>query len=90
MRIAPFPTINSDLSSASELRMQSHHVVGVPMENRHPMTWRDGASELPNLNKVCEPTQGGTPRTPQAIRPAVAEFKIGYPTELHRGGVMGV
>jgi hypothetical protein len=64
MRIAPFPTINSFLSNASELRLQSHHVVRVPMETRPSMTRRDGAFELPNSSEECEPLQGGTTRTP--------------------------
>jgi hypothetical protein len=48
MRFAHFTTINSVLSNAPELRLQSRHVVGVPMENRPPMTRRDGASEVPH------------------------------------------
>jgi hypothetical protein len=32
------------------------------------MTERDVATEHPNLNERCEPTQGGTPRTPPARR----------------------
>jgi hypothetical protein len=51
MRFAPFRTINSVLSNAAEIRLQSHHVFGGPMENRHPMTRRDGASELPKRTK---------------------------------------
>jgi hypothetical protein len=47
-RFAPFPTLSSVSSNAAELRLQSHHVVGSPMENRPPMTRRDGASELSN------------------------------------------
>jgi hypothetical protein len=54
MRFAPFPTINSVLSNAVEHRLQSCHVVGVPMEKRSPMTERDVASEHPNLNEGCE------------------------------------
>jgi hypothetical protein len=81
---APFPTINSVLSNATELRLQSHHVVGVPVENGPPMTRRDGASELPNLNEVCEPNHGGTPRTPQDRGPSVAEINNGSPTEIQR------
>jgi hypothetical protein len=42
MRFAHFPTIISVLSIAPEIRLQSQHVVGVPTENRPPMTWRDG------------------------------------------------
>jgi hypothetical protein len=52
MRFAPFPIINSILSNAAELRLQSRHVVGFPMENRPPMTRRDGASELPYMNEL--------------------------------------
>jgi hypothetical protein len=47
-RFAQFPAINSVSSNAAELRLQSHHVVGFPMENRTPMTRRDLASDLPN------------------------------------------
>jgi hypothetical protein len=72
LRFAHFPTINSVLFNAAELRMQSDHIVGDAMENRPPMTTRDVASEIPNLNEGCEPTQGGTPRTPPARGPAVA------------------
>jgi hypothetical protein len=90
MRFAPFQTINSLLSNAAELRLQSHHVVGFPMKIRPPKTRRDGASELPNLNEVCEQPQVGTPRTPQARGPAVAEFKHGSLTEIQRNILMGV
>jgi hypothetical protein len=55
LRIAPFPTINPILSNAAELRQQSRHVVGVPMEKPSPMTERDVASEHPNLIEGCEP-----------------------------------
>jgi hypothetical protein len=79
MRFALFTTINSVLSNAAELRLKTHHVVVVPMENRHIMTRRDGASEHPNLNEWCDYPQGGTPRTPPARGPAVAESK----TDLH-------
>jgi hypothetical protein len=79
MRFAAFPTINSVISNAAELRLQSCHVVGVPMEIRSPMRERDVASEHPNLNVVCEPPQDGTLRTPRARGPAVAKFK----TDLH-------
>jgi hypothetical protein len=48
MPFAPFRTINSVLSNEAEFRLQSHHVVGVPMENQPPMTRRDGASKLHN------------------------------------------
>jgi UDP:flavonoid glycosyltransferase YjiC (YdhE family) len=37
MRLAPIPIINSILSNAAELRLQSLQVVGVRMENRPPM-----------------------------------------------------
>jgi hypothetical protein len=66
MRFAHFPTISSVLSNADDLRRQSRHVGGVPMENRPPMTRRDGASELPNLNEGCELPHAVQPRTPQA------------------------
>jgi hypothetical protein len=75
MRFAPLPTINSGLSNAAELSLQSRRVVGVPMEKRTPMTERDVAPEHPNLNEGCETPQGGTPRTPPARGPAVAESK---------------
>jgi hypothetical protein len=78
---APFPTINLVLSNAAKLRLKSHHVVRVPMENRPPMTRRDGASELPNLKERCEPRLGGQRRTPQTRGPAVAEFTNRSPTE---------
>jgi hypothetical protein len=90
MRFALFPTIYSVLCNAGELRLQSHHVVGFPMENRPPMKRRDGASEIPILNEGGEKPQVGTPRTPQARGPAAAEFKNGTPTELQRRGVTGV
>jgi hypothetical protein len=64
MRFAPFPTISSVSSKAAELRLHSHHALGYPMENRPPMTRRDGASVLPNLNEGFETPQGGTIRTP--------------------------
>jgi hypothetical protein len=89
-RFTHFPTINSVLSNAAELRLQSHHVVGVPMENRHPMTRRDGASELPHSNEGCDQSQGGTPRTPKARGPAIADFIEGSPTEPKRLDVTGV
>jgi pyruvate/2-oxoglutarate/acetoin dehydrogenase E1 component len=50
MRFAEFPTINSILSNAAELRRKSRHVFGVPMEDRTPMTTRRGASEFPHSN----------------------------------------
>jgi hypothetical protein len=43
------------------------------------MKTRDGASELPHTNEVCDPTQGVTLRTSPARGPAVAKFK----TYLH-------
>jgi hypothetical protein len=90
MRFAHIPTINTVLSNAAVLRLQSHHVVGFPTENRPLLTTRDGASELRNLNEWWEPPQGGQPRTPQARGPAVAEFKKVFPTELQRRGETGV
>jgi hypothetical protein len=89
-RFAPFATINSDLSDAAELRLQSRHVVGVPMENRFPITRRDVASEFPRSNERCKPTQCGTPRTPPARGLGVAGFKYGSSTELQRRRVSGV
>jgi hypothetical protein len=82
MRFAPLTTISSVSSNAAELRLQSHHLVGFPMKIRHPMTRCDGASWPPYLNEGCEKTQGGTPRTPKARGPAVAEYKYGNPSEL--------
>jgi hypothetical protein len=70
---AHFPTINSVLSNAAYLRLQSRLVVGGPIENRPPMTERDVANEHPNLNEGCVLPQGDTPRTPPAIGTAVAE-----------------
>jgi hypothetical protein len=90
MRFAHFPTINSIISNAAELRLQSRHVVGVPIENRHTMTRRDVVSELPHSNDECDQSQGGTPRTPKARGPAVADFIDGSPTEPYRLGVTGV
>jgi hypothetical protein len=75
MRFAIFPTINWVIPNASDVRIQSHHVVGGRMENRPTMTRRDGASEFPNLNEWFEQTQGGQTSTPQARGPAVAELK---------------
>jgi hypothetical protein len=83
MRFAPFPTINSVLSNAGELRLQSRHVVGFSMENLPTMTWRDGASEFPHSNEGCKLTQCGKPRTPPARGPAFTEFKYGSPTHIH-------
>jgi hypothetical protein len=54
MRFANFPTINLIICNASELRLQSRHVVGVPIKNRPTMTRRDGASELPHSNEGCD------------------------------------
>jgi hypothetical protein len=90
MRFAPFPTISSLMSNAGELRHQSCHVVGVPMEKRTPMTRRDGASEFPHSNEGCKPSQCGTPRTKPARGPAVAEYKYGSPTDVQRHCVTGV
>jgi hypothetical protein len=90
MRFEPFPTLSSVSSNAAELRLQSHHVVGSPMENRNLMTRRGGASKLPYLDEGRGTPQGGTPRMPQASGPAVAEFKYGTPTNLQRRGVTGV
>jgi hypothetical protein len=41
---AQFPTINLVISNAAELRRQSRHVFGDPMENPTPMTRRDVAT----------------------------------------------
>jgi hypothetical protein len=90
MQFPPFPTINSLLSNVAELRRQSHHVVAISMGNLPAKTRRDGASELPHSNEGCKPTQCGTPFTPQARGPAVAEFKYGSPTELKRRGVTSI
>jgi hypothetical protein len=76
---ATFPTMNSVHSKAAEPRLHSCHVFMVPIGNRSAMTTRDGASELPHSNEVCDPTQGGTLRTPPARGPAVSKFK----TDLH-------
>jgi hypothetical protein len=76
MRFAPFPNINSDLSNAAVPRRQSRHVVGVPMEKRPPMTKHYVANDFPNLNEGCVRTLGGTPRTPPARVPAVAESML--------------
>jgi hypothetical protein len=75
MLFAPSPTINSIISNGAEFTLQSLYVVGVPVGNRPPMTGRDGASELPNLNEWFVHPQGGQPRSPQARGTAVAEFK---------------
>jgi hypothetical protein len=90
MRFAHFPTINSILSNASELRLQSRHVCLLPMENRPPMTRRDEAFELPHSNEGCDQSQGGTPRTATARGPTVADYKNGSSTELQRLGLTGV
>jgi hypothetical protein len=39
------------------------------------MTRRDVASDLPISKEECESLQGGSPRPPPAIGPAVAKFK---------------
>jgi hypothetical protein len=44
MRFAKLTNINSVISYGADLRLQSDHVFGVPMENRPPMTRRDVAS----------------------------------------------
>jgi hypothetical protein len=49
-RFAQFPTLDSVHSNAADLRLQSRHVVGVPMENGPPMTRRYAASALPHSN----------------------------------------
>jgi hypothetical protein len=90
MLFALFHTTNSILSIAADLRLLSRHVVGVPMDNRNPMTMRDGASELPHSIEWCDHSQGGTPRRPTARRKQVADFKVGFPTEIQRLGVTGV
>jgi hypothetical protein len=90
MRFAPISTINSILSNAAELRLQSLHIGGVPMENRAPMARREWAYELPHSNEGCDQSQGGKTRTPTARGPAVAEINDGSPSELQRLGVKGV
>jgi hypothetical protein len=87
MRFAPFPTINSILSNAAELRLKSRHVVGVHIENRPTMTMRDWATELPHSNEECDLFQGGTTRMPTARGPVIADFKDVSRTELQRLGV---
>jgi hypothetical protein len=62
IRFAPFPTINSVLSNAAELRLQTRHVVGYHKEKPSIMTERDVASEIPNLNEGCETPQVCTPK----------------------------
>jgi hypothetical protein len=86
MRFAHISTINSVLSNAAELRLQLHHVVGVPMENRPLMTRRDGESANLNLNEWCEHTQGGTPRTPPARGPAAAESETNLKLNCNDAG----
>jgi hypothetical protein len=44
------------------------------------MTMRYGASKLPLSIEECELPQGGTPRTPTARGPAVADFGDEYST----------
>jgi hypothetical protein len=90
MLFALFLIINSVLFNAAELRRLSRHVVGVPMEIRHPMTRREVASELPHSKEGCDPPHCGTPLTPPARRPAVAEFKDGSPSELILRGLTGI
>jgi hypothetical protein len=51
MLFAHFHTTNSILSIATDLRLLSRHVVGVPMEKRPTLTMRDRASELPHSNE---------------------------------------
>jgi hypothetical protein len=51
IRFAHFPTINPVLSNAAQLRLQSCHVVGIPMEKRPPMKERDVGSEHSNLKE---------------------------------------
>jgi hypothetical protein len=53
------------------------------VENLTAMTTRDWESELLKSNEGFDPPQGGTPRTPPARRPAVTEFKDGFPNELN-------
>jgi hypothetical protein len=48
---AHFSNINTNVSNVAELRRQSRHVFGLPMENRRAITRRDVASELPHSNK---------------------------------------
>jgi hypothetical protein len=80
MLFAGFPTIKSVYSTVAELRRQSRHVFGVPMENRPPMTWRVKATEQPILNELSEHSPGCTLRTPPARGPEDAEFKNGSPS----------
>jgi hypothetical protein len=82
MRFARFSTIKSILSNVADLRMQSRHVVGVPMENRPAMTRRDVASELPHSKEGFDQSQVGTSLTRSARGPAVVDFINGSPTEL--------
>jgi hypothetical protein len=84
IRFANFPTINSVISNAGELRRQSRQVDGFFMENLHTMKGPDEASEIPHSNEGCKQTQCGTPRTTTDRGPAVAEFKYGSPTLLQR------
>jgi hypothetical protein len=86
MRFAPFPTINSVSSNATELRRLSRNVVGFPMENGLTMQMSEVASKPSNSNEECEQPQGCTPRKPPARGPAVAEFKDRSPSELQRRG----
>jgi hypothetical protein len=50
MRYAHF-TIKFSFSNGAKLRLQSRHIVGVPMENRHSMTRRDVTPEIPLSNE---------------------------------------
>jgi hypothetical protein len=84
MRFEIFATIISIHSNAAELRMQSRHVAGVPMENGSTMTSREGAINPPHSIEGCDQSQGGTPRTLTARGPAIADFKDGSPTEHQR------
>jgi hypothetical protein len=90
MRFAPLSNINSFFSNVADLRRESLNLVGVNMENRPTMTRRDVASSLPNSNEEWESLHGGTPCTPPARGPAVAEIKDGSRAELQRRGVTGV
>jgi hypothetical protein len=63
MRFAHFPTINTVLSNAPELRIQSRHVIRFRMEKRPTMTRCDGASELQHSNEGCKPKHFDAPWT---------------------------
>jgi hypothetical protein len=81
------PSINSVLSNAPELRLQSRHVIVFPLENRPTMTSRDGASEVPHTNEGCKPNHCGTPWKPLTRGLEVAGFNYGSPTDIKRRGV---